>query len=205
MHLEALTKEGSRIFPKLEKFKDFYLAGGTALALQMGHRISVDFDFFSDEEISKSLLPKIKQVFSESNISAIINNLEELTVLVDKVKITFVKYPFPVIYDFVESDGISLLSAKEIASTKAYSIGRRGTFKDYVDLFFILSEGICSLEEIIEISEKKFKGEFNSRIFLEDLVYLKDIEDTQIVFLKKEVGKKEIEQFFEDKIRKLKI
>ena len=49
MHEEALTKEAARLFPRFDRFKGFYLAGGTALALQIGHRISVDLDFFSFE------------------------------------------------------------------------------------------------------------------------------------------------------------
>ncbi|MFH1175659.1 MAG: nucleotidyl transferase AbiEii/AbiGii toxin family protein [bacterium] len=56
MFQEALTEEGKKLFPLLKNFNDFYLAGGTALALQIGHRVSVDFDFFSEKEILPSLL-----------------------------------------------------------------------------------------------------------------------------------------------------
>ena len=81
MHPEALTDEGKAIFPKLGRFGEFYLAGGTALALQIGHRVSVDFDLFCEGDISKDLLPKLKKVFPEykSEISPLINNPEELT------------------------------------------------------------------------------------------------------------------------------
>lgn len=58
MHFEALTTDGKKIFPKLSKFEGFYLAGDTALALQIGHRISVDFDFFTGEKIKRTLLSK---------------------------------------------------------------------------------------------------------------------------------------------------
>lgn len=51
--------------------------------------------------------------------------------------------------------GIKLLSAKEVAVTKAYTIGRRGSFKDYIDLYFILKKKISSPEEIIKMAEKK--------------------------------------------------
>ena len=70
MKLEALKSERQKIFEKLKYFPEFYLVGGTALALQMGHRISVDFDLFSAKEIPASLLGKVKKVFREFKIKA---------------------------------------------------------------------------------------------------------------------------------------
>ena len=64
MHSEALTEEGLRLFPALTAFDDFYLAGGTALALQIGHRLSVDFDLFCEGPIDRTLLSKVKKVFA---------------------------------------------------------------------------------------------------------------------------------------------
>jgi predicted nucleotidyltransferase component of viral defense system len=141
MHREVLTKRAAELYWSLSLFSGFYLAGGTALALQIGHRISVDFDLFSDQDIERSLLPRVQRVFSDAaSIAPLINNSDELTVLVDDVKITFLKYPFPTFDPFVIYDDVPLLSVREIAATKAYTIGRRGAFKDYIDLYFILSE-----------------------------------------------------------------
>ena len=134
MKLEVLTEEGKDILPSLGKFEDFYLAGGTALALQIGHRISVDFDLFSEKEISKNLLAKVKRVFENKTVISSVNNPDELTVFINGVKTTFLKYTFPVQNKLIDYNGIKLLGAKEIAATKAYTIGRRGTIKDYVDL-----------------------------------------------------------------------
>lgn len=63
MHTEALTEEGLKLFPALAAFDDFYLAGGTALALQIGHRLSIDFDLFHVSQIDRALLAKVKKVF----------------------------------------------------------------------------------------------------------------------------------------------
>jgi len=205
MYQEVLNDKGKIIFPYLEKFKDFYLAGGTALALQMGHRISIDFDFFCDKKISKTLLNKVRKVFENKTVIPLVNNTDELTVLVEDVKITFLKYPFPVLHQLIDCDGLNLLSIKEIASTKAYSIGRRGVLKDYVDLYFIISKKETTLEEIIKISEKKYGDIFNARLFLEQLIDVKNVEDTDIVFLKEKVNKKTLELFFEKEIGKLKL
>ncbi|MBU1179418.1 nucleotidyl transferase AbiEii/AbiGii toxin family protein [Patescibacteria group bacterium] len=205
MRLEVLKEKHKKIFSQLKFFPDFYLAGGTALALQIGHRISVDFDFFGKKEIEKKLFNKIKKVFKGSTISTAVNNKEELTVFVDNVKLTFLHYPFPLILKRKKYKGINFLSVKEIAATKAYTIGRRGTFKDYVDLYFIIKNKCSSLEQIIKLAQKKYKEEFNARLFLEQLIYLEDIEDIEIVFLKKKIAKQAIQNFFENEIKKIKL
>ncbi len=205
MHQEALTEKAKEILPALRNFNNFYLAGGTALALQIGHRISVDFDLFSEKEIDKNLFPEVSKIFYGNGITLSVNNSDELTVFIDGLKITFLKYPFPLIFDLVDYEGIGLLSVKEIAATKAYTINRRGSLKDYTDLFFIVSKKHATLEEIIEISGKKYDDEFNARLFLEQLVYFKDIEEAEIEFLKESVTKKEIEAFFAEEIKKIKI
>lgn len=201
MHHEALTNDGKIIWPFLKNFNDFYLAGGTALALQIGHRVSVDFDLFSPEDINKNLLQKIKRVFENFTISPSVNSPDELTILVGNVKITFLKYPSPIIKELVTLDGISALSVQEIATTKAYSIGRRGTFKDYIDLYFIISENHTSLKEIVDLTDKKFGLEFNSRLFLEQLVFMDDIDEIEIKFLKDAVSKNTILDFFTEQVK----
>ncbi|MDO8619667.1 MAG: nucleotidyl transferase AbiEii/AbiGii toxin family protein [Candidatus Daviesbacteria bacterium] len=205
MRQEALTEKAKEILPALRNFNNFYLAGGTALALQIGHRISVDFDLFSEKEIDKNLFPKVRKIFYGNKIELSVNNPDELTVFIDGLKITFLKYPFPLIFDLVDYEGIGLLNVKEIAATKAYTINRRGSFKDYADLFFIVSKKHATLEEIIEISGKKYDNEFNSRLFLEQLIYLEDIEEAKIEFLKESATKKEIEALFIEEIKRIKI
>jgi hypothetical protein len=92
---------------------------------------------------------------------------------------------------------VPLLSVREIAATKAYTIGRRGAYKDYIDLYFILSQQHAMLTDIIDVAEKKFGFEFNSRLFLEQLVFLDDVEDTDIQFLKSTVTRARLLGFFE--------
>jgi hypothetical protein len=202
MYPEVLTNRGTVIFPQLRAFDGFYLAGGTALALQIGHRISVDFDLFSQREIPPTLLPKVRRVFTDHSCLVSVNNPEELTIFVNEVKVTFLRYPYPVVLDLVIQDGLPLFSIKEIAATKAYTIGRRGSYKDYIDLYVVLKERHASLREVIEIAEKKYASEFHGRLFLEQLVYLEDIEDTEILFFKGRVAKDEVARFFVDEIRK---
>lgn len=203
MHPEVLAKPAAELFGSLGNFSGFYLAGGTALALQLGHRISIDFDLFSDTAISRGLLASVRREFPAATLSVLVNNADELTALVNGVKITFLRYPFPIRDSFVVCESVALLSIQDIAATKAYTIGRRGSYKDYVDLYFIIAEGHASLPDIVERAEKKFGAEFNSRLFLEQLVFLDDINDVEIVFLKAPVTPDQIVSFLEEKISDL--
>jgi hypothetical protein len=205
MRPAAIKSEQKKIFEKLKNFKEYYLAGGTALALQIGHRISMDFDFFSQKEIPQNLLSKVKRVFNEYKIKIEVNNPEQLTLTLNETRLTFVKYPFPIILKLVEYQGVKMLSIVEIGATKAYTLGRRATLKDYVDLYFILKEKYASLEQIIRLAQRKFKDKFDKRLFLEQLIYLEDVEDIEIEFLKEKPTKNQIQKFFEKEVSKIKI
>lgn len=200
MHLAALTADGKKIFPRLSAFPKFYLGGGTALALQIGHRVSEDFDFFSDKPIARNQLNLIEKTFKGITVRPTVNNRDELTVFAGKVKVTFLHYPFPVVRGLVSYRKLRLLSIPEIAATKAYTIGRRGTLKDYVDIFFAMESGI-SLRTIVSLAEKKYADAFNARLFFEQLLFLEDVEDVPIHFLKRRVGKNTLSQFFSSAIR----
>lgn len=205
LHIEALTEEAKKLFPKLSDFKEhFYLAGGTALALQIGHRVSVDFDLFSPDSIKKTLLAQVESAYEGMSMEVLVNNSRELTLLIQGVKHTFLHYPFPIILPFEKNDTINLLSSKEILATKAYSIGRRGAFKDYVDLSVGISAGISSLQEIIDLAREKYGDVFNDRLFLEQTVYFDDITEDAISMLNRPVPtKQDLVDFFSEEIKKL--
>ena len=91
MHYESLNQETKKVWDRCSFLRDdFYLAGGTALALQIGHRISVDLDFFSPEPIKKTLVAKIEEKFS--SVSVLVNTKNELTLIAENVKMTFLHY-----------------------------------------------------------------------------------------------------------------
>ena len=203
MHEEALDKNIAPFFSSLSSFPNFYLGGGTALALQIGHRISKDLDLFFEKPIDKGLLTKVKKVFAGRRITLSVNTADELTIFIDGAKLTFLYYPFSVLLGFISYNGINLLSIKEIAITKMYAIGRRGEFKDYVDLYYILKENHAQLEELLELSQKKYGSEFNTRLLLEQVVYLVDLEEVGIIFLKKKVTKEQIQYFLEKQVEQL--
>jgi len=205
MHEEALTKQATTLFPYFSKFKGFYLVGGTALALQIGHRLSVDFDLFSSTILPPNLLRQVKRVFSNSSISVTYRVPEQLNLLIDNIQTTFFYYEYPVVDPFVEYKGVPLVGVREIASMKAFAVGKRLAYKDYVDWYFMLEEGYVNLEEVISLCAKKFGNDFNDRLFLGQLVSLEDIPLQKIDFLRNPVDSGTIERLLKETVRNFKL
>src|SRR3989338_1714504 len=94
---------------------------------------------------------------------------------------------------------------KEIAAPKGNTLGRRVVYRDYVDLYFVLAERHATLSEIIEIAERKYAENFNARLFLEQLVDVEEPQDTSLIFLKGDIGRAQMEQFFRNAVSEIKI
>ena len=205
MHLEALPNMAKELLPYLENFNDYYLSGGTALALQIGHRVSIDFDFFSDNQIPKTLYVQVKKVLQDNTTTRlVVNNSSELTIFANDIKITFLYYPFPLINPLVNLRGLKLPTIQELAAIKAYTIGRRGEYKDYIDLYYLLNDKHTSLVEILELARKKYKNDFNDRLFLEQLIYLDDVNEYEVRLLKQDsITKEKLKNFFEEEVKNL--
>ncbi|MDP2951431.1 MAG: nucleotidyl transferase AbiEii/AbiGii toxin family protein [bacterium] len=206
MKLEVLNSKRKDLLKSLYKFSDFYLVGGTALALQLGHRTSVDFDLFSDKIINPSLLlSKTQRIFQGRKVARKLKHSDQVSILVDDVKIDFVHCKYPLVLKPIELNKLKMAQAKEIAAMKAFALNFRGTTKDYIDLYFVLKEKVVTLSDIEKIGEKKYKDEFNFRLFLNQLLLLEDLEDTEIEFFKKEPTKEEMQQLFKSEIAKIKL
>lgn len=181
---------------------DGVLGGGTALAFQLRHRISYDFDVFYQKAVSPQLLVSVNKHFGQQNIDLLVNTGDELSVLVKKeVKLTFLYFPFPPLHESVKTASLPLFDLRDLASNKAYALGRRPAYRDYVDLFFILKKGL-KLATIIKEAEKRFGGNFSEKLFLEQLTYFEDLQAGKIEFLRKPHSQQEIEGFLEEKVKK---
>ncbi len=208
LHWEIFDESRLKAFKKLEKYKKYgFLAGGTALALQIGHRISYDFDIFCKKQISNSLIENCRKDFGVAQV--LVNNADEFTFLTkNDIKITFIYYPFIFFGKLVDSKiGPGLLNIPNIASAKAYALNRRGVWRDYLDLYFIVKNELADLKQIISNGEKIYEGLFNAKLFLGQLVYVKDLskEDVKNVnLIGCSVTDKDIMDFFKVKILELK-
>ena len=80
------------------------------------------------------------------------------------------------------------------------TIGKRGAWRDYVDLFFLLKKELCLIEDIITLAEQKFAGMFSEKLFLEQLVYFADLDMVPTIYLKESYEEKEIKSFLEKQV-----
>lgn len=182
MFYNALTKERKKVLPLLKNFKkEFYLAGGTALALQLGHRDSIDFDFFTDKNFStKKLFEKIKKIFKNRDIKKIQEEKNTLTIIVNKnIKISFLNYPYKFLGKLINEEYFRVASIIDIACMKLSAIVSRAAVKDYVDIYFILKK--IPLNELLKSAEQKFP-DLDTNLILKSLVYFEDIDKEPIKF-----------------------
>lgn len=199
---EILTPVQKFVFNKLATLKPIgILAGGTALAFQLKHRKSFDFDVFTFKTIPSNFSWELRKIFGRK-IKVIMDSERELTFLTPKnIKITFFHYPFRPLYKTIKTDSLSIFDWRDIAADKAYTLGRRPIYRDYVDLFFIIKMG-HSLKNVISDAKKKFEGLFSEKLFLEQLIYFGDLQDFKMEFLKKKYEPKEIKVFLEKEVEK---
>ena len=204
MFYDILDKKRQNILLILKNFKkDFYLAGGTALALQIGHRDSMDFDFFTNKDIdTQYFFKQIKQLFNGYKILKIQEEKNTLTILIDNsVKLSFFTYNYILIDKLIEDDNLRLASVLDIGCMKLSSIVSRATNKDYIDLYFILQK--INLETLLEKAKKKFP-DLDKNLILKSLVYFDDIEKEPIMFKNRnKLSQKEIEDFFNKEVKKI--
>ena len=181
MYKEILTEEQIKLLPLVRKFSDnFGLVGGTAIALQIGHRRSIDFDLFSLTEFDNA---KIKKVISKESwsIGQVYKDEEgQFTFFVGEVQLTFFHYPFKIEFSEQFNEFFKMPDLLTLAAMKAYALGRRAKWKDYVDLYFIINK-YHSINKIVERGLTIFSGEFNERIFREQLGYFADINYSEEV------------------------
>lgn len=188
LHWNALDERTLRVLYRLRDhgvLKEFYLSGGTALALHLTHRTSVDLDFFTRNpvrQIQSSIIERqCSKIFGESAVRIVVKEVDQLWLEIEGIKVTFLAYPFSRVSSLHIEDGIAVASIRDIAVQKAYVIGRRATARDYVDMAFILRSGEVSLEQIVHDAQNVLvlDGEpvFSTRIFLCQLVYTDDVTD----------------------------
>ena len=181
MHYDILDEKRRALLPLFACFKGrFYLAGGTALALQIGHRDSVDFDFFTGESINTEMLYlECEEVFASHAIAKTQEEKNTLGITVDDVRISFMSFHYPLVRDLVDEPYLALASLEEIACMKCSAITGRSAMKDYIDIFFLLKQ--FSLAEILVLATQKFSA-LDQNLILKSIVYFDDVREEPIRF-----------------------
>lgn len=158
---------------RLPALKDFYLVGGTALALQLGHRNSIDIDLFTQndftveeiEELLKPLFSYTSTLSRKNTILAVVNN----------IKTDFIKHSYPHILPPITEEGISFLSKEDIAAMKFHAIIQSGKrLKDFIDVYYLLHH--FSLQQMLAFFTQKYTYS-NSMIAMKALNFFDDIDE----------------------------
>lgn len=180
MHDEILNKAQTELLPLMSQFKrGFYLVGGTAIALYIGHRRSVDFDMFKPSLLRhKKILDKLEASSFEVMVTRRVE--EQMNLVVNGVKLTFFQYPFPVVAGNKFKDVFKTPSLVSLAAMKAYALGRSSKWKDYVDLYFLLTR-YFSLKEVSAKATEIFGELFSEKLFRAQLSYYEDVDYTEQV------------------------
>ncbi|OGF69564.1 hypothetical protein A3C73_02910 [Candidatus Giovannonibacteria bacterium RIFCSPHIGHO2_02_FULL_44_11] len=184
MHKEILTKNQIALLPLIRRFsKKFGLVGGTAIALHIGHRRSIDFDLFTDKSFDNAAVRN--SIVRLKKISKVLRDERgQYTTVINGVNLTFLYYPYPIKYSKRISRAIRMPDLQTLAAMKAFALGRRAKWKDYVDLFFIM-KNYLTLNQIIKKTKRIFGNEFNEKNFRAQLAYFKDIDYSEkVIFMK---------------------
>ena len=203
MHEHTLAPSTQKLFDKLAQnswVSDFYLAGGTALALHLGHRISVDLDFFNKQDFNEALI--ISKLSDIGKLEVFQKSLQSITGSVDDVKVSFLGYKYPLLKPGTKLKDIALASVEDIACMKLDALSSRGTKRDFIDLYFIAK--VIPLSVIFEMFEKKYALiKYNMLHIKKSLTYFIDAEDDPMPKMIVPVTWKEVKDYFTEQVMDL--
>ena len=193
VNLEILTKEAV--------LKNFYLAGGTGVALQLKHRVSLDLDFFTNKDIdTKTLIQKIK---TRGKFSVERETENTLIGIFNGIRVSFLKYDYPLLFDLKQIEGIRITDLRDIGCMKIDAISSRGMKRDFVDLFFICRE-VISLKNLLSLFKRKYKSvSYNMMHILKSLAYFEDAENNPMPKMIVSASWQEIKNFLKKEIKKI--
>ncbi|MEW5758106.1 MAG: nucleotidyl transferase AbiEii/AbiGii toxin family protein [Candidatus Omnitrophota bacterium] len=199
--LSKETKDALILLGKTAFFDKAYLAGGTACALQLGHRISVDLDFFTPEEFDTSVL-------ADGLRKAVGFKLEQqrwatLLGTINEAKFSIFYYKYPVLFGSNPLFNINILDLRDIAAMKIDAISTRGIKRDFIDLYFLCQSGI-SLKDMLLFYDRKYGTLASNIIHIQkSLVYFIDADVSIMPRMLKKISWEEVKKYFEAEVRKM--
>ena len=180
MHLNILSQQQHELLPLLRRFKrSFYLVGGTAIAFHIGHRRSIDFDLFTHAPLSKSRIRKVLREWPHA-AKIIHEDIDQMHFICNHVKLTFFQYPYEIPHKQKAGDFTTIPDLLTLGAMKAFALGRRAKWKDYVDLYFMIQQ-YYAISQICEKATQIFGEQFSEKLFREQLCFHDDIDYTERV------------------------
>ncbi|RME39198.1 MAG: hypothetical protein D6793_01445, partial [Thermoflexia bacterium] len=180
----------------------FYLAGGSAVALHLGHRISVDLDFFTPQE-EYAQEPLIQELARVGRLTIRQQRPGTLNAILEGTPVSFFAYPYPMLEEFQSLWGVRIAGVLDLALMKLAAIGQRGRKRDFIDLYFICQHGY-PLDDLLARMPKKFPGvEYPSYHLLRALAYFQDAEEDEMPGMLVPCRWGQVKRFFQEEVRRL--
>jgi len=205
MFLNTLSANARQLLKQLGRhslLRPFYLAGGTATALHLGHRISVDLGFFTQQDHYEAE-PLIQHLQTIAHLDVQQQSRGTLVGRLGDVRISFFVYPYPLLAEPGELEGCRVAQLSDIALMKLIAISQRGTKRDFVDLFFICQNGYNLGELLRKIPLKYTDVSYSVYHILRALVYFSDADEDESPQMLASFDWDLAKRFFEDQVKQL--
>ena len=183
------------LLSRIPEVRTYYLAGGTALALHLGHRRSRDFDFFRAKDfVPQDLLSELR---GATEVDVLQEGAGTLTAKLDGIPVSFFHYDYPLLCPLHESPwGLLLADPEDVAAMKLSALAGRGSRKDFVDLY-VYAKQIASLEQLFERFQEKYRGvNIDPYHLLRSLTFFDDAEAEPMPDMLKATSWDEMKLFF---------
>lgn len=199
--LSANAQDALAILGKNNLPPDTYLAGGSALALLFGHRLSLDFDFFTPRSFNYNAVAKQLKKIGNFNMTRTMK--DTLLGEFNGVKFSLFRYEYPLLYKTHSFSGIELADSRDIAAMKIAAVMDRGTKKDFIDLYFLSKKGI-TFDNCLKYYDKKY-GVLASNLYsiITSLSYFTQAEDSDMPEMLEKIVWKDVKSFFEEEAVRL--
>lgn len=195
-----------RILKKVDFLRryGFYLAGGTALALHLGHRTSRDLDFYTPQSFKNSEIVRQFNKLFKGEITEVRGERDTLWLKVKLTDLSFFRYPYKLIRPVVSYLDVDLASPEDIAAMKMEAIIERGKKRDFVDIYYLIKK--YGLKRFLKFYKEKYPEVFNEPNCLHALMFFKDAEapqkDRKKLYIYDNIEWKSMKKYIEKEVKK---
>ena len=170
--IKPATFELIQELQKLPFLKDFYLVGGTSLALQMGHRNSIDIDLFTQNEFDDGEL--VQNLSEHFTVQTVYSRKNTIISIINDIKCDFIRHNYELLREPIVEEGITFLSKEDIVAMKLNAIVQSGKrLKDFIDIYYLLE--FFSIKEMVAFYSAKYPT-MNAMIPLKALTFFHEID-----------------------------
>jgi hypothetical protein len=205
MFIETLPTDTQSLLRQLGELPTvvpFYLAGGSAVALHLGHRVSVDLDFFTPQE-AYATEPLIQDLLSVGHLVVRQQSPGTLNGTLKETLVSFFVYPYPLLEAAIPLQNVHVAGLLDLALMKLTAIGQRGAKRDFVDLYQICKSGYTLTDLFRRMPDKFPQITYPSYHLLRSLAYFEDAEADSMPKMLTSLEWSEVRRFFEAEVQRL--